>query len=176
MNSGPRTHPDEARGTADPYEQLIAFVEGRHVGYRLIDHAPEGRTDLVSVMRGHDPRMAAKCMVIMVKVGKKVTRYVLGVVPGDARVDLSALKSLLGGTYVSFASPQIAETLAGSVVGTVLPFSFSPDLELIVDPGVLLNDEIYFNAARLDRSMVINTTDYVAIAAPRVAPIAERSA
>lgn len=42
-----------------------------------------------------------------------------GVVPGDARVDLEAVKTLMNGTYVSFASRDIAERLAGSVAGTV---------------------------------------------------------
>ncbi|HZU69983.1 MAG TPA: hypothetical protein VFA09_22120 [Ktedonobacteraceae bacterium] len=49
-----------------------------------------------------------------------------------------------------------------------MPFSFNPDLELVVDPSLLENDEIYFNAARLDRSMVLKTSDYVAIAKPRL--------
>ena len=68
-------------------------------------------------------------------------------------MDLNAVKALMKGTYVSFASPETAETLVGSVAGTVLPFAFSSELELVVDPSLLENDEIYFNAARLDRSM-----------------------
>ena len=155
-----------------PYTHLIDFLERHNVLYRLIDHAPEGRTDLVSAMRGHDPKMAAKCMVIMVKVGKKVTRYVLGVVPGDAKVDLQAVKTLLSGTYVSFASPEIAERLSGNTVGTILPFSFDSNLELVADPALLKHEEMYFNAARLDRSMVLKTTDYVRVAQPRVEAIA----
>jgi|SRR5882672_2684794 len=78
-------------------------------------------------------------------------------------------------SYVSFASPAIAERLAGSVAGTVLPFAFSPELELVVDPSLLENDEIYFNAARLDRSMALGTRDYIELAKPRIERIAERS-
>ena len=91
--------------------------------------------------------------------------------PFDARVDLQAVKALMRGTYVAFASSDIAERLAGSVTGTILPFSFNPELELIVDPSLLENDEIYFNAARLDRSMVLKTSDYVAVAKPRLGRI-----
>src|SRR5207249_4430020 len=116
--------------------------------YRLIDHIEEGRTDIISQIRGNSLSQAAKCIVVMVKIGKKVTRYILAVVPGDARVDLQAIKNLLGGTYVAFASQEIAERLAGSVTGTILPFSFNPDLELIADPSLLENGELYFNAAR----------------------------
>ncbi|MBO0877258.1 MAG: YbaK/prolyl-tRNA synthetase associated domain-containing protein, partial [Pseudonocardia sp.] len=135
--------------------------------YRLIDHPPEGQTDLVSALRGNDVRHAAKCLVVLVKVGKK-SRYVLAVVPGDARVDLMAVKDLLGGGYVSFASAERAEQLAGSVSGTVLPFSYHQRLELIMDPRLLTVPELYFNAARLDRSMALNTEDYLRIARPRV--------
>jgi Ala-tRNA(Pro) deacylase len=59
------------------------------------------------------------------------------------------------------------------VAGTILPFSFNPELEVVVDPSLLENDEIYFNAARLDRSMALATSDYVTIARPRLFPIVE---
>jgi Ala-tRNA(Pro) deacylase len=154
------------------YHRLIALLDERDVSYRLIDHPPEGRTDVVSPMRGNAIEQAAKCIILMVKLGKKVTRYVLAVVPGDMRVDLSAVKSLLGGTYVAFASSDVAERLAGSVAGTILPFSFTPELELIADPALLENDELYFNAARLDRSMVLATRDYQSVANPRIGRIA----
>ena len=57
-------------------------------------------------------------------------------------------------------------------MGTILPFSFHPELALVVDPSLLENDELYFNAARLDRSMVLKTRDYVALAKPRLERIA----
>lgn len=159
--------------SGDAYSQFIEFLDHHGAQYRLIDHPPEGRTEIVSPMRGNVLSQAAKCMVVMVKIGKKVTKYVLAVVPGDTRVDLNAVKGLLRGTYVSFASTDIAERLAGSVVGTILPFSFNLELELVVDPSLLENDELYFNAARLDRSMALKTSDYVALTKPRLARIAE---
>lgn len=156
----------------DAYTHLVAFLDQHQIPYRLIDHAPEGRTEIVSSLRGNTLAQAAKCIILMVKLGKKVTQYVLGVIPGDARVDLNAVKALLGGTYVSFASADIAERLAGSVAGTILPFAFHPELELIVDPSLLENDELFFNAARLDRSMVLKTSDYLALVQPRLERIA----
>jgi len=152
----------------DAYSRLIAWLDEQRVSYRLIDHAPEGRTEIVSVMRGNALAQAAKCIVLMVRQGKKTTRYVLAVIPGDARLDLGAVKALLGGTYVAFASADVAERLAGSAAGTILPFTFDPQLELIVDPSLLDNDELYFNAARLDRSLAIKSSDYAALVKPRL--------
>ncbi|MEV6032145.1 YbaK/prolyl-tRNA synthetase associated domain-containing protein [Nonomuraea sp. NPDC052116] len=153
------------------YERLISEMDAAGARYRVIEHAPEGRTDEVSALRGHDVAQAAKCLVVMVKIGKKQTRHVLAVVPGNARLDLQAVKSLLDGTYVAFAAKDKAEELAGSMSGTVLPFSYDPRLELIADPTLLDQPELYFNAARLDRSVALATDDYVRLAEPRMAPI-----
>jgi len=153
------------------YGRLIADLDAAGARYRLIDHPPEGRTELVSALRGHDVSQAAKCLIVMVKIGKKQTRYVLAVISGDARVDLAAVKALLGGTYAAFADLDKAEQLAGSVTGTVLPFAYHPELELIADPALLASPELYFNAGRLDRSVAVATEDYRRIASPRVARI-----
>lgn len=172
--TGQSTAPSDASDEAavgDAYERLISMLDAAQARYRVIDHAPEGRTEIVSGYRGHPVECAAKCLVVMVKIGKRTSKYYLAVVPGDARVDLQALKTMAGGTYVSFASPDKAEALAGSTSGTILPFSFHPDLATVVDPGLLAHQEIFFNAARLDRSLALDTQDYVRLADPRLCPI-----
>ena len=157
----------------ETYDKLIAFLEANKATYRLIDHAPEGQTDKVSALRGHPVEAAAKCIVLIVKIGKKTSRFVLAVVPGNARVDTAKLKSLFNGaTYAGFAATDVAERLAGSVAGTVLPFAFHPNLILIADPSTMGHQELFFNAARLDRSVALRTSDYVTLAKPRLERIA----
>ncbi len=160
----------------DTYVRLINLLEAGEARYRLIDHPAEGQTDLVSAMRGHDVTQAAKCLVVMVKIGKKETRYVLAVIPGDARLDLNVIRNLYQGTYVAFASTDRAEALAGSITGTVLPFSFDPRLELIADESLLDLPELFFNAARLDRSVAIATEDYIRLAEPQLKSITTSTA
>nr|WBO81107.1 YbaK/prolyl-tRNA synthetase associated domain-containing protein [Streptomyces sp. SBE_14.2] len=156
----------------DTYDHLIALLDAAGVDYRLLDHAPEGATDAVSALRGHPPSRAAKCIVLRVKVDRRTTRHVLAVVPGDRRVDLDAVRELYGARYAGFSDPATAERLAYTVPGTVLPFSFDPDLEVVADPEVVSRPELYFNAARLDRSLCLSGTDYERLANPRVARIA----
>ncbi len=159
------------------YKKLIAFLDENKATYRLINHPPEGRTAIVSPMRGNKLSQAAHCIVIQVQIGKKEKKHVLAVVPGDARVDLEAVKQLFHGSYASFADRGAAEKLSESVSGTILPFSFNPELELIVDPRLLENtDELFFNAARLDRSLALKTKDYKRLAKPRLESIAIYSA
>lgn len=156
----------------DTYHRLIRLLDENAVQYRLIDHEPEGTTEVVSAMRGNPVEQAAKAIVLIVKPDRRTTRHVLAVVPGDRRVDLAAVRALYGARYVGFCDAATAERLAQAVPGTVLPFSFDPELELIADPLIVKSDTLYFNAARLDRSMCLSGADYQAVAQPRVEHIA----
>lgn len=161
--------PDNDR---DVYERLTDLFAESSVPYRLIHHAPEGRTDVASMLRRHPLEQAAKSIVIRVATGRRSRRYVLAVVPGHRRVDLDALAGRYGGREASFAVREIAERLSGSVSGAITPFSFSDDLEVLVDEELLAHEEIYFNAGRLDLSVALPTSDYLELARPTVAPIA----
>lgn len=154
------------------YQRLIDLLDSTATVYKVLDHAPEGTTETVSALRGHPVSEAAKCLVLIVKVDRRVTRYVLAVVPGDRRVDLGAVRALYAARYVGFCDAATAERLAHAVPGTVLPFSFDPDLELIADPEVVARPRLYFNAARLDRSLVMSGADYAKLARPRIERIA----
>jgi Ala-tRNA(Pro) deacylase len=155
------------------YRRLITLLDSHEASYRIIDHEPEGRTEIVSPMRGNELAAAVKCIVVMVKLSKKQRMHVLAVVPGDRRVDLDAIKNLQNGRYAGFADPETAEALAGCAVGTVLPFTWHPELELVVDPAIYRHPEIFFNAGRLDRSLALVSADHRRIARAHEAPISQ---
>lgn len=114
---------------------------------------------------------AAKCLLLMVKVDKRTRRFVLAVVPGDRRVDLTAVRRLFTARYCGFCDPDTAERLAGARPGTVLPFAMDP----CVDPVILDAPRLWFNAARLDRSVNLAADDYHRITQPRLEPISEEA-
>jgi Ala-tRNA(Pro) deacylase len=60
-------------------------------------------------------------------------------------------------------------------MGAVPPFTFWEELPLIADPAIRANREVCFNAGRLDRSIFMDVDDYVRLARPRFAAIAEPS-
>jgi Ala-tRNA(Pro) deacylase len=156
----------------DTYQRLINLLDSTATAYKLIDHEPEGTTETVSELRGHPVSEAAKCLILIVKTDRRVTRYVLAVIPGDRRVDLNAIRTLFAARYVGFCDAATAERLAHAIPGTVLPFSFDPELELVADPDVIAQPCLYFNAARLDRSLAISGADYARLAKPHVERIA----
>ncbi|MBF6171019.1 YbaK/EbsC family protein [Nocardia blacklockiae] len=155
------------------YETLIALLHRHEASYELIDHEPVGVTEVVSKLRGHPLAHAAKCMLLLVKLDRRTRKYVLAVIPGDRSVDLDAIKTLYGARYAGFCDPTTAEQLAQAVPGSVLPFPMDPAVELVADPAVLRQPSLYFNAARLDRSIALDADDYARIARPRIYEIAK---
>ncbi|MET9384016.1 YbaK/EbsC family protein [Streptomyces sp. NPDC002928] len=160
--------------TTTTYDRVLALLEGAGCGYREVAHRAEGRTDMASLLRGHPLSQSAKSIVLRVALGRRRSAYVLAVVPGDRRVDLAAVARTAGGTRADFADRDTAERLTGCVSGAIVPFSFDPGLRLVVDPELLEEDEIWFNAARLDRSLAMSPRDYAELARPQFAAVAEQ--
>jgi Ala-tRNA(Pro) deacylase len=157
----------------ETYDRLIDLLDNNAIQYLLIDHESEGSTETVSDLRGHPPAHAAKCLVLIVKIDRRTTRYVLAVVPGDRQVDLVAIRTLYDARYVGFCDADTAERLAHAVPGTILPFAFDPQLDLVADHDLAAQPQLYFNAARLDRSLAMSGADYVRLAQPRLERIAK---
>ncbi|MGW5354606.1 YbaK/EbsC family protein [Streptomyces sp. NPDC004031] len=155
------------------FDSLMSALDSSAADYRVIDHAAEGRTDRASALRGHQLAQAAKCMVVQVRGRGRPGPMVLAVVPGDRRVDFRKVRRLFGGADASLAERSEAERVTGCVSGCVIPFSFDGSLDVVVDPELLVHDEIFFNAARLDRSIALGTAHYLALSRPRVEPIAK---
>jgi Ala-tRNA(Pro) deacylase len=156
----------------DVHERLVELLDKEGATYRVIEHVPEGRTEVIAQIRGNRLEQAIKSMVVQVRFGKKDNRYYLANVPGDCRVDFDAIKSGLGADSAAFAARPRAEELAGCVIGSIPPFSFNEQLIVLADPAIQENEEVVFNAGRLDRSIFMNMEDYLRIAKPRLMKIA----
>ncbi|MET8760750.1 YbaK/EbsC family protein [Lentzea sp. NPDC004782] len=161
--------------STDGFATILRLLDAHGVPYTVLHHAPEGNTERASRTRGHDLHAAAKCLVTEVRTKAGTSRFVLVVVEGHRKVDLKALKRLYRRKDASLAPPELAEEYGGAAVGSIPPFPLHDRLDVVVDVGLLDHEVIYFNAARLDRSVVLNVRDYVFIAGPRIARIASGS-
>ena len=158
--------------TEDVFDQIVALLSEAKAKFRVIEHEAEGRSEKISVIRGNRPEQAAKAMVLDVRGGGGGRRNVLAILPGNRKLDFNAVASLFEARKCGFASPESAQALTGCVMGAVPPFSLNPELNIVVDEDLLANATLFFNAGRLDRSMELDTQDWLAVARPRVAKIA----
>ncbi|MDP2329951.1 MAG: YbaK/EbsC family protein [Reyranella sp.] len=159
---------------SDVFDELVALLSDAKAKFRVIEHAAEGKSAEISVIRGNRPDQAAKAMVLDVRGGGGGRRHVLAILPGSRKLDFGAVATLFEARKCGFASPETAQELTGCVMGSVPPFALNPDLAIVVEEDLLANGTLFFNAGRLDRSMELDTQDWIAIARPRVAKIAAK--
>ena len=160
---------------SDVFDQLVALLTESRATFRVIEHEAEGKSAEISVIRGNRPDQAAKAMVLDVRGGGGGRRHVLAILPGSRKLDFAAVAALFEARKCGFASPDTAQELTGCVMGAVPPFALNPDLAIVVEEDLLANETLFFNAGRLDRSMELDTKDWIAVARPRVAKIAAKA-
>jgi Ala-tRNA(Pro) deacylase len=158
----------------DIHEQLRAVLDSEGAAYRVIEHEPEGRTEVIAKIRGNRIEQSIKSMVLQVRLSKKENIYCLANIPGDCRVDFNGVKQYYKADSVAFAQRGKAQEITGCVIGSIPPFSFNDQLQLLADPLIQENDEVMFNAGRLDRSIMMLVSDYIRIAKPQMVLVAQR--
>jgi len=161
--------------TSDIHQQLCALLDQEGATYRVIEHEPEGHTELIAKIRGNRIQQSIKSIVVQVRINRKENIYCLANVPGDCRIDFDGIKNHFNADSVAFASRDKAQELTGCVIGAIPPFSFNNELQVLADPLIQENEEVVFNAGRLDRSIFMKLDDYLRIAKPQMVKIAIRS-
>ncbi|WP_338803190.1 YbaK/prolyl-tRNA synthetase associated domain-containing protein [Xenorhabdus griffiniae] len=154
--------------TNDIFARLTTLLDTNNARYRVMEHATGGRSEEVAKIRGTQLGQGAKALVCHVK-GKDYRQYVLAVLPADQQADLATLAKQVGGSRASLASPKEVSELTRCVFGAIPPFSFHSDLKLVADPFLFERyEELAFNAGSLERSIILNTSDYLRIAIPEL--------
>ncbi|HFK1203966.1 TPA: YbaK/EbsC family protein [Klebsiella aerogenes] len=133
--------------TADIHQRLCRLLDEQQARYRVMEHEAIGKCEAVSAIRGTALGQGAKALVCKVK-GNGVNQHVLAILAADQQADLSRL---------------------AQHIGAIPPFSFHPKLKLVADPLLFERfTEIAFNAGLLEKSIIMNTEDYLRIARPEL--------
>ena len=150
------------------HQRLITLLSQEGATYRVLSHEAVGKCEAVPEIRGTALGQGAKALVCKVK-GNGVNQHVLAILSADQQADLAQLANHLGGLRASLASPAEVDALTGCVFGAIPPFSFHPNLKLVADPLLFERfNEIAFNAGVLEKSVIMNTDDYLRIAQPEL--------
>jgi Ala-tRNA(Pro) deacylase len=159
---------------SDIHTQLLELLQREGATYRVIEHEPEGRTEIIAKIRGNRIEQSIKSIVVQVRLNRKDNLYCLANVPGNYRIDFDGIKNHFQADSVAFAWRDKTQELTGCVIGAIPPFSFNDQLQVLADPLIQQTEEVVFNAGRLDRSIFMRLDDYLRIAKPQIAKIALR--
>jgi len=132
------------------------------ITYWELQHPPTFTSEEAARARGEDLRIGGKALLI--KVGDAFQLFVLS---AALKVDSQAIRRHFQARKIRFATPAELQELTGLVPGSVPPFG-KPILpfDLCVDPSILANQKIAFNAGSLETSIIMGVEDYIKISKP----------
>ena len=154
------------------YNSIIELLRGKNISYAAFSHEPSKTSDESKAMRakmGYPNVTGAKALLAKLYF-KDGERFATIVIPGDHTLDKDKLIATVPNLKkMRFATPEEMKTLAGVIPGCMPPFAapLFPGIPLLILATALgANEKIGFNAAYLDRSIVMAYLDYRSIITP----------
>jgi prolyl-tRNA editing enzyme YbaK/EbsC (Cys-tRNA(Pro) deacylase) len=128
--------------------------------------------EVAKIRTGYNLNQGVKAIIVRVKISESNKKFVMLVLPGDLRFDNAKIKSIFTAKDVRFATEQeVSEITNGIQVGGVPLFGNLFGLEVIVNPKLLENEKIVFNAGDRRFSVAMFSKDYVALVNPQITSI-----
>ena len=151
------------------YDKITNLLDEHKIIYTSRRH--EATLTSVDSARVRGELLSSGAKAILYKIQD---HFFLMVFAADRKIDTKLLKSNLKEIGVRakksrFATKEELFEMTGLVPGSVPPFG-PPilDIPLFVDPSLLSNESISFNAGDLERSISMSLDDYIRISKPRI--------
>jgi Ala-tRNA(Pro) deacylase len=155
------------------WRAIAQYAEGAGVPFEMVEHRPT-ETAVAEAREGHvpDDRMA-KTLVV---VGGPAP--VIAVLPADHRLDLAKLRAVLGAARdLRLATErEIGELFPRVEVGAVPPFGAALVGATVVDPRLLLHDEILCPGGDHRHAIRLRSKDLVDLADAKIADVCHEPA
>ena len=151
-------------------QAICDWLEAANIPFRQVQHEKTLTSEDSARARGEPLRIGGKAMLI--KTGETFRLFVLS---AELRIDSAAIRERFGTRTLRFARADELREQTGLVPGSVPPFG-RPILpfELFVDPSIVANDRIAFNAGSLTHSIILSVEDYLTVAKPVIFPFAQQ--
>lgn len=149
------------------YESIVALLDSAQIECEKIHHEATPTSEDSARVRGDALSSGAKAIVYKVQ-----DEFCLFVFAADQKLDTKMIKTYFKeqGKRVKktrFATAEELMELTGLIPGSVPPFGRPIlDLDLYVDPSLLFNELISFNAGSMTDSIKMTLKDYQRIANP----------
>ncbi len=120
--------------------------------------------------RGERPEQVVRS--ILFRLGED--QYLMALVAGPAQISWKRLRKHLGQSRLTMASEEEVLAVTGYRVGAVSPFGTARPLHVLVDPGLLKEDEVSLGSGVRGVAIIMNTQDLMqALTDPEVVELVE---
>ncbi len=153
--------------------KIVSLLKENQYWFESFEHEPVRTSEeAANVRTGYSLDQGAKAMIVRIKKTESDKVFVMLVVPANLRFDERKVKDCFGAKDIRFASEEEVEKITGGVQpGGVPPFGNLFGLEMIVDPKLLDNEKMIFNAGDRRFSVAMKSEDYAKLVKPKIVPI-----
>jgi len=148
-----------SNATAKNIEKILKDSGFEH---KILEHEAVYTSEEAAAIRGVELKSGVKALVLRTKEGK----FIMGLCPGDKRLDLGAIARLEGTKKVSLASPEQVLEVTDCRIGSVPPFGHPKRLKTYMDRDVLKNEWVNFNIGLHTKSANMKSKDLKSLLKP----------
>lgn len=139
------------------FSNICAFLTDRNIVFRTVHHQPTFTSAESAVARGEEMKIGGKALLLKVD-----GEFKLFVVSAAVKVDSKKIKYYFKANSIRFATTEELCELTNLVPGSLPPFGRPMlNFDLFVDPSIVENEKIAFNAGSLTDSIIMKTSDYL---------------
>lgn len=130
--------------------------------HQILEHESVFTSEEAAKVRGVELRTGVKALVLKSTDNK----YIMGLCPGDKRLDLKRIAKSAAVKKVSLASPAEVLKFTHCKIGSVPPFGHPKKLKTYMDKDVLKNEWVNFNIGLHTKSVKMKSSDLKNIIEP----------
>jgi Cys-tRNA(Pro)/Cys-tRNA(Cys) deacylase len=105
--------------------------------------------------RGQRPEQVVRSILFRLGEGE----FIMALVGGPAQISWKRLRQHLGQSRLTMATEDEVFKITGYRVGTVSPFGLPVPIKILVDPGILNEQEISIGSGIRNTGIIMNTAD-----------------
>jgi len=144
--------------------QITEYLDKSGVKYDVLEHRPVFSAQRLAQIEHEPGRFVAKPVIV-----RADGRFLMCVLPADAKIDLEALKGQLDAKSVELADEEdFAGLFPDCEVGAEPPFGSLFQLETVMDKALEKDDHIVFRAGSHTKAIRLRMADYRQLAHPKV--------
>jgi len=128
------------------------------VPHRVFHHEkPVHSFEQAAQDRNQKPGQVVRSILFRVKDGE----YAMVLMAGQAQVSWKILRKILGRSRISMATEEEVLDVTGYRIGTVGPFGLLKPVRMLVDAGLMKEDEISIGSGMRDKAIILKSADLV---------------
>jgi len=137
---------------------ISIILEKLGVPHQVFHHQePVHSFEQAAQARDQRPSQIVRCILFRVKDGE----YAMVLMAGQAQVSWKILRKILGRSRISMATEEEVLDVTGYRVGTVGPFGLLKQVRILVDAGLLNEEEISIGSGMRGVAIILKSADLV---------------